>query len=50
MGETLGEYAICQTIEDYKRLPLYYYANCKIIMSFMIIINTIGYPLELSLY
>lgn len=50
MGETLGQYATCQTVEDYNNLsnkfsqiaqvetsewlPLYYAANCKIIMSF----------------
>jgi hypothetical protein len=51
MGETLGEYASCKTIADYNKLsnkfmqiaqvkttewlPLYYAANCKIMMSFM---------------
>lgn len=51
MGKTLGDYATCESIEDYNKLsnkfvkisnvekdewlPLYYAANCKIIMSFM---------------
>ena len=51
MGQTLGEYASCNSIEDYNKLsnkfiqisnvekqewlPLYYAAHCKIIMSFM---------------
>ena len=51
MGETLGEYANCKSVEDFQALgnkfqmiaaaektewlPMYYHANCYIIMSFM---------------
>jgi len=51
MGETLGQYATCRTVEDFQALgnrfsmiagnekdewlPLYYHAHCYIIMSFM---------------
>ncbi len=51
MGEALGQYASCKTVDDYQALgnrfsliadaektewlPLYYHANCYILMSFM---------------
>ncbi len=51
MGEALGHYASCKTVDDYQALgnrfslianaektewlPLYYHANCYILMSFM---------------
>ncbi len=51
MGEALGQYATCKTVEDFQMLgnrfglianaektewlPLYYHAHCYIIMSFM---------------
>ncbi len=51
MGETLGKYATCKTVNDYQTLankfsmianketsewlPLYYHAHCYIMMSFM---------------
>ena len=51
MGESLGQYATCQSVADFQALgnkfqmianaeksewlPLYYHANCYIIMSFM---------------